>query len=69
MHKYLALDFNFINVDEEQYKIKILVDTLTNCGRWMIVMSNLVPISLIVTVELVRFIQGLFMQWDIDLCD
>jgi len=31
-----------------------------NCGRWMIVMSNLVPISLIVTVETVRFIQGLF---------
>ena len=35
----------------------------------MIVMSNLVPISLIVTVESVRFAQGLFMQWDIDLCD
>jgi len=32
-------------------------------------MSNLVPISLIFTVELVRFIQALFMQWDIDLID
>lgn len=47
----------------------MLVDILTNCGRWMIVMSNLVPISLIVTVESVRFIQALFMQWDIDLAD
>lgn len=45
------------------------MDTLINTGRWMIVMSNLVPISLIVTVETVRFIQGLFMQWDYDLCD
>ena len=35
----------------------------------MIVMSNLVPISLIVTVETVRFVQGIFMQWDINLCD
>lgn len=35
----------------------------------MIVMSNLVPISLIVTVETVRFMQGVFMQWDIDMVD
>ena len=69
VHKYLAFDFKVVDKDEEQFKIKILVDTLTNCGRWMIVMSNLVPISLIVTVESVRFIQGLFMQWDIDLID
>ena len=33
----------------------------------MIVMSNLVPISLLVTVETVRFVQGMFMQWDVDL--
>ena len=32
-------------------------------------MSNLVPISLIVTVETVRFMQGVFMQWDIDMVD
>lgn len=49
--------------------MSMLVDILTNCGRWMIVMSNLVPISLIVTVETVRFVQALFMQWDIDLAD
>ena len=30
-------------------------------------MSNLVPISLLVTVETVRFVQGMFMQWDVDL--
>jgi magnesium-transporting ATPase (P-type) len=46
-----------------------MLDVITHCGRWMIVMSNLVPISLIFTVELVRFIQALFMQWDIDLID
>ena len=45
----------------------MIVDTLTNTGRWMIVMSNLVPISLLVTVETVRFVQGIFMQWDVDL--
>ena len=68
-HTYLGIDFSRTNGDEDEFTVKILVDTLTNCGRWMIVMSNLVPISLIVTVETVRFIQGLFMQWDIDMCD
>ena len=55
-HTYLGLDFGSIEADKEQMRLKVLVDTLTNCGRWMIVMSNLVPISLIVTVETVRFV-------------
>ena len=72
MHQYLSIDPLWTPgqvEDEEAYQLKVVVDTLTNCGRWMIVMSNLVPISLIVTVETVRFIQGMFMQWDIDMVD
>ena len=68
-HSYLGFDINQKDASNEKYRLKVLVDTLTNCGRWMIVMSNLVPISLIVTVETVRFVQGIFMSWDIDLCD
>jgi phospholipid-transporting ATPase len=34
----------------------------------MIVMSNLIPISMIVTVEMVRFLQAYFIMWDVDLC-
>ena len=68
-HNYLGFEFPDLSMDDEKFKLKILVDTLTNCGRWMIVTSFLVPISLIVTVETVRFVQGLFIEWDIDLCD
>lgn len=31
--------------------------------------SNFVPISLMVTLELVKFFQALFIQWDIDIYD
>ena len=34
----------------------------------MIVMSNMIPISMIVTVEMVRFLQAYFIMWDVDLC-
>ncbi len=55
-HSYLGFDLNAKDARNEKYRLKVLVDTLISCGRWMIVMSNLVPISLIVTVETVRFV-------------
>jgi len=69
VHTYLGFEYEAPETDAEKYRLYVLVEVLTHCGRWMIVMSNLVPISLIVTVETVRFIQALFMQWDVDLCD
>ena len=68
-HTYLGIDFNYLDATKDQYRLRVFVDTLINTGRWIIVMSNLVPISLIVSVETVRFLQGLFMQWDIGLCN
>lgn len=38
-------------------------------GRWLIVLSNMVPISLLVTLESVKFAQSLFIHWDVDMCD
>lgn len=32
---------------------------------WFLLFSNFVPISLIVTLEIVKFIQAAFIQWDI----
>jgi magnesium-transporting ATPase (P-type) len=37
-------------------------------GTWFIIMSMMVPISLIVTSELVKFAQSQFIRWDLDLC-
>jgi len=35
-----------------------------NYGTWFILLALYIPISLFVTLEVVRFIQALFMRWD-----
>ena len=35
-----------------------------NYGTWFILFALFIPISLFVTLEVVRFIQALFMRWD-----
>lgn len=34
---------------------------------WMLLFSNFVPISLLVTLELVKFIQAIYISWDLDM--
>jgi|TARA_B110000285_G_C14897091_1_gene501410 phospholipid-transporting ATPase len=36
-------------------------------GTWILLLANFVPVSLLVTVEMVKFIQGLYIEWDSDL--
>ena len=38
-------------------------------GTWILIFTNFVPISLLVTLETVKFIQAMFMSWDIDMFD
>ena len=33
-------------------------------GTWVLLLTNFVPISLLVTVELVKFFQAQFIEWD-----
>ena len=42
---------------------------LTTFFTWMLLFTNMVPISLLVTVEIVKFWQALFIGWDIDIYD
>ena len=41
----------------------------TTFFTWMLLFTNMVPISLLVTVEIVKFWQALFIGWDIDIYD
>lgn len=36
---------------------------------WILMYTNLVPISLMVSLELVKFFQAIFMAWDPDMYD
>jgi hypothetical protein len=43
-------------VDDEMLKENsVLVAEAKRLGRWMIILSNLVPVSLLLTLEFVRF--------------
>ena len=33
-------------------------------GTWTVLLNNLVPISLLVTMEMVKYVQGIFIAWD-----
>jgi len=38
-------------------------------GTWILIFTNFVPISLIVTLEIVKFWQGTFMGFDVNMYD
>jgi len=38
-------------------------------GTWILIFTNLVPISLLVTLEMIKFVQGMYISWDIEMYD
>lgn len=42
---------------------------IQQCGTWILIFTNFVPISLMVTLELVKFWQGMFMATDHSMFD
>ena len=42
---------------------------IARAGTWLVLINNIVPISLLVTLEMVKYIQGMFISWDIELYD
>jgi phospholipid-transporting ATPase len=66
-----------INSDEEKLDSYLhikndktwFVTMLSRLGTWILIFTNLVPISLLVTMEMVKYIQGMFIAWDAQLYD
>ena len=54
--KYNEQSFSFSNL-------------ITRCGTWIVLLNNIVPISLLVTLEMIKYIQGMFISWDIYMYD
>ena len=40
---------------------------IVKVGTWILLLTNFVPISLLVTVEMVKYIQAIFIEWDAEL--
>lgn len=48
----------------EPYNSNVFQDIGISFGTWFLIMMNLVPISLLVTLEMVKFFQGWWIEWD-----
>lgn len=48
------------------YTIKIFFQAF---GTWILLFTNMVPISLLVSLEVVKFSQASFISWDIEIYD
>ena len=59
---------SYIYVDEKKKK-NLIGLFFTIAGTWALVLSNIVPISLLVTMETIKFFQSWVIGWDIDMYD
>lgn len=57
----------YMDFPDEQKSMLVTIIQMT--GTWILIFTNLVPISLLVTLEMVRFWQGMFMEYDIMMYD
>ena len=55
--------------DTNNFTDAIIRESLIRFGTWMLLFANFVPISLIVTMEVVKFFQAQFIQWDAEIYD
>ena len=59
----------FIKEISQLINLPIISFLMIKLGTWCVLMNNLVPISLLMTLELVKYFQGWFISWDVDIYD
>jgi phospholipid-transporting ATPase len=65
---YVSYEYWYLDTEAADNGGFVLI-LLINFGTWFIIFMNLVPISLMVTLELVKFAQASFIQWDCNIYD
>lgn len=60
---------NYLEVPKDSWLMNEVLLFVVQIFTWFLLFSNFVPISLIVTLEMVKFVQAQFIQWDIMLFD
>lgn len=65
--KHLKFLQNYIYVEKDFKKSFTIGMFFTKVGTWILIFTNFVPISLLVTMEMIKFVQGIFISWDADL--
>ena len=67
--QYLALN-QMKGLDQEPWAWYTYIELFVKVFfTWVLLFTNMVPISLLVTIEVVKFAQSFFIQWDINMYD
>jgi phospholipid-transporting ATPase len=61
-------DFPYTLKDPSE-SMSFMMNLAISLGTWFLTFVNIVPISLIVTLECVKFLQAIFIQWDVEIYD
>ena len=59
----------YLYPNENNDQMGLAVQICQQTGIWFIALMNFVPISLLVTLEMINFIQAYFISCDIEICD
>lgn len=54
---------------EDDFQTNVAINFFSLFGTWFLILSNMVPISLLVTIEVIKYVQGWFINNDIKLYD
>ena len=66
--KNVYKEFSTLNNDKVDLHISTSNFIITT-GTWIILINNIVPISLLMTLEMVKYLQGTFISWDYNMYD
>jgi phospholipid-transporting ATPase len=55
---------NYIFPDFSRKEKSIVLAIIARIGTWILIFTNFVPISLLLTMEMVKYFQGMFISWD-----
>ena len=69
-YKNLLQKFSSKNEYNNQVDLKVSpLNFIITIGTWIILINNIVPISLLMTLEMVKYLQGVFISWDYHMYD
>lgn len=57
-------ELSYLEMDTKGFTNSFVYNVLVRFGNWLIIFQNFVPISLLVTLEMVKFIQGTIISQD-----
>ena len=57
----------YIYTEENHFETHIFWFFIERIGTWMLIFSSFVPISLLTTLEMIKYCQALFIKWDVEL--